>query len=397
MSSAATSTPTIRGRNRLKSLDGLRGVAAVVVLVNHCLLVLPSLALAYKAPGSAGFSSPEWWMTVTPLAALWGGTEAVRIFFVLSGFVLVLPLISVKAPDWKRWYPSRLARLYVPTWAAALLALALFVLIPRTVNPEASWWINSHSREMAVEEFVGPFTLLFGETGWLLSPLWSLKWEVVFSLLLPFYFWAMVRTGSKPALQAASLIVLSLGGYTLGIDALKYMPFFGLGIVLAQNKNKIAEVVEGWTPKKWGCITVACLLALPAQHYRGLIPSNMANSLVMDAAQAMLFLPSALASVVLVAICGWSPRVKKLLESVPLQWLGSRSFSLYLVHETIVVSAANIFGPDRYGLSIGAVVVVSLLLAELFFRLVERPSHKLAVRINPKKTAPIGRALRTGS
>jgi uncharacterized membrane protein len=75
---------------RVRSLDGLRGVAALIVVVHHALLTSPTLArVNYGAvPGSVhGFL---WWMTYTPLHLIWAGPEAVFVFFVLSGFVLFL-------------------------------------------------------------------------------------------------------------------------------------------------------------------------------------------------------------------------------------------------------------------------------------------------------------------
>lgn len=63
------------------------------------------------------------------------------------------------------------------------------------------------------------------------------------------------------------------------------------------------------------------------------------------------------------------------LDSRPVQWLGSRSFSLYLVHEPIVVTLTFAFGgrPAPWELLLTA-LPASLLAAELFWRGVERPS-----------------------
>ncbi|MCW2982641.1 MAG: acyltransferase, partial [Conexibacter sp.] len=70
--------------------------------------------------------------------------------------------------------------------------------------------------------------------------------------------------------------------------------------------------------------------------------------------------------------------VARSLSTRPLQWLGSRSFSLYLVHFPIVLACA--FGLDRPGLPLLAATAIpaSLLAAELFHRAVERPCHRLA-------------------
>ena len=105
---------------RVRSLDGLRGFAAVGVLLYHLSLVArPELSRA------------TWeWLTQTPLKVLFAGTESVLVFFVLSGLVVTLPALR-KGFSWRRYYPTRILRLYLPTFGAVLLAAALILLVPR--------------------------------------------------------------------------------------------------------------------------------------------------------------------------------------------------------------------------------------------------------------------------
>ncbi len=84
---------------RWKGLDGLRGLAAIVVVLHHSLLTSPSLALAYFGGPKAPVGSPSWLLTYTPLHLVWAGPEAVLVFFVLSGFVLTLPVLTSPAND----------------------------------------------------------------------------------------------------------------------------------------------------------------------------------------------------------------------------------------------------------------------------------------------------------
>jgi peptidoglycan/LPS O-acetylase OafA/YrhL len=125
-----TTGTSTRGSARMASLDGLRGLAALVVVVQHCALTLPSLANQYLAPNAA---SPAWWLTYTPAYLAWAGREAVLVFFVLSGLVLALPRLSGRRSDgWSSYYRKRLLRLYLPVLAAVALTALVLVLVPRT-------------------------------------------------------------------------------------------------------------------------------------------------------------------------------------------------------------------------------------------------------------------------
>src|SRR5205814_1190229 len=97
---------------RARGLDGLRGLAALVVVVHHCLLTSPTLARAYL-PGHRALGPGAAALTYSPLHLFWAGSEAVIVFFVLSGFVLTLAVSGDRA-DWLRYYPRRMLRLYVP-------------------------------------------------------------------------------------------------------------------------------------------------------------------------------------------------------------------------------------------------------------------------------------------
>lgn len=129
MAGALTTTPTagMAAGSRVRSLDGLRGAGALVVVITHALVVIPSLSLMYVAAdgqqlASPEFGSMEWWLYSTPLRLIWGGHEAVLVFFVLSGIVLTAPLVTHgrHGRAWLGYYLRRLCRLYVPVWASLI-------------------------------------------------------------------------------------------------------------------------------------------------------------------------------------------------------------------------------------------------------------------------------------
>jgi len=74
-----------------------------------------------------------------------------------------------------------------------------------------------------------------------------------------------------------------------------------------------------------------------------------------------------------------SGSAKKLGNTTAAQWLGRVSFSLYLVHLPIILAAATLLRGVSLPLGLILGVAASFGVAELFFRYVESPAHRLSV------------------
>jgi peptidoglycan/LPS O-acetylase OafA/YrhL len=79
--------------------------------------------------------------------------------------------------------------------------------------------------------------------------------------------------------------------------------------------------------------------------------------------------------VIVLAATFWDP-LAGVLRSRPFRWLGMISFSLYLVHEPIVVALAFLTHGSKWGTV--AAFALSIVAGYLFWRSVERPTHALA-------------------
>ena len=108
---------------RLTALDGLRGLAAFVVVLHHITLIATPL-IQPAAGTTAPLFGLWWWLENTPLKLLSAGRESVLVFFVLSGVVVVLPALKRVDFSWPGLIASRLIRLLLPAWAAIALAIA---------------------------------------------------------------------------------------------------------------------------------------------------------------------------------------------------------------------------------------------------------------------------------
>lgn len=350
-------------QGRITGLDGLRGVAALVVLLYHASLV------------ARPWLDPAAWTTLTetPLKLLLAGTESVLIFFVLSGIVVALPALR-GGFDWARYYPARLLRLYVPVAAALLFAAALIVLLPRDRSqmPEGSWMRDAQASSVSPGALLSEASLMRPSYD-IDNVLWSLRWEVFFSLLLPVFVWVALRSRRHSAAVAAGAALVIVIGRLTGNEALVYLPVFLLGTVIAVHLDDLRALAARPRVRPFLPILFAAACGL-------LIASWLARPITTRGGSAdhVLWGLSAVGAALIVVLAIVWPRAARVLDTAPAQWLGRVSFSLYLIHAPILGTLGYALGPDRWWLACLLGIPLSLLLAPVFHRLVERPSHRLS-------------------
>jgi peptidoglycan/LPS O-acetylase OafA/YrhL len=374
--SAAGPRPDTGGR--LRALDGLRGLAAFVVLLHHAGLLNPSVADVYLNPSKPiAPRSVAHFITQTPLQLLFSGKEAVLVFFVLSGFVVALPALARRDFNWLAYYPRRIIRLMVPVVASVAFAAVTIVATlhdPETAN--SPWAAHSAFRSLDWMEVVRNFDLLGGEMH-LNNPLWSLRFELIFSLLLPVYVVVAVIYARRWWVPTGIAALMFVVGGAIHDQLFVYLPVFLLGTLMAARVDdlKTFRASTGASLKVTvvGIATLSCALA--ALDMQWIVAAWLPNSRgLFTAARFAAIFGAAL--VVLLAVI-WSPLVR-LLEHGFVQWLGRISFSLYLVHVPIIIAVSVPLRqfPWYWASIIGA--SVALPVAVLFERYVEGPSHRLS-------------------
>ncbi|MES2095037.1 MAG: acyltransferase [Actinomycetota bacterium] len=360
---------------RLGALDGLRGVAALVVVLHHLLLMAgPEL----RRLNGSGVGSVFWWLSQTPLKLLTAGSEAVLLFFVLSGLVVALPGLKSGRFSWIGFLSGRVVRLYVPVWASIAIATAFVWFLPRNssaVTP-GSWMATSQATTTGWDRFFSQVSLTRVSYD-VNNVLWSLRWELVFSVLLPLFVALAIIVGRYWAVALASAWLLSTVGILTNVDALRYLPVFFIGTLFAVRLEEIREWSRrrllGPHPRRNGAALVIGSLGLLIGHWLllGVVPAgSLGNTLLRQL--------SVLGSAgVLLAAVG-VPVVRRALESRIVQWFGLISFSLYLVHVPIIATLTFIFGDQLWWLVASIAFPVAIVVAWGFHRIVERPSQRLA-------------------
>ena len=314
------------------------------------------------------------WLLYTPLHLLWAGTEAVYVFFVLSGLVLARSVIRGHPFDWRAYFPSRLARLYLPVLGAVGFAALTILIVPRA-GAESSW-VMFHPASYSLQTAFQDVTLV-GGTSNVVTPLWSLQWEVLFSLLLPIFI--VIARGRWLAATVSACLALTAVGYSTGILFVAFMPMFAIGVAIAYQWDRIertSTVIStrrgGWLA--WPIALLAALLMICS--YWLLYP------IVGDSAPILVWTRPLVVSgavIVVIAAAVWPP-LRRLLAWRPFHWLGLISFSLYLVHDPIIVATAFLLDGAKWTVIVG--IAVSVIFAVAFYFAVERPSHHLSRRIS---------------
>jgi peptidoglycan/LPS O-acetylase OafA/YrhL len=332
--------------------------------VHHAFLFFPFLLAPYWGRPI----DPAWqWLIYSPLHLLWAGNEAVIVFFLLSGIVLTLPVIrSSRGFAWAAFYPSRLIRLYVPTIASVAFAVAVIQLVPRASDPA----LTPLPQPITASSIVHNLTLIAG-TDTLNGPLWSLQLEVLFSLLLPLYVFVAVKLRRWWWAVVIVCLAAALVGSQHQKDLIEYLPVFMIGTILAVRTDLWERAVV-WIQHlrfrrvAWPVLFVVILLGVilrwlsPALNLRELAPAVIVFAAIL----------------VLLAMY-WSG-FRGFLETRFVQWLGKISFSLYLVHAPIITAYGLLLPASLAWLEPILSVPTALLFAWGFFRIIERPAHRLS-------------------
>lgn len=376
-----------RAPGRLAALDGLRGIAAVIVVAWHA--VISTTLAAYipmvlaSGPQRAADAAPgtlPWFIFDTPLRLLTMGTNAVSIFFVLSGFVLTLPLFRGRALDLWSYYPRRIIRLWVPAAVSVVFALVLILLTRQDPADAASAWGASYSFERIIpSEAVKSFFLITG-TDVYNNPLWSLRWELLFSLFLPAAFLLALRLRIPSWTAIVACALASGAGAALGVGALHFGPMFLAGVWGARLYSR--RVAKLHSRQSWICVLGGfALIAVPdmARTLAGVDPTGRIGM----ALTAFVVFGAALVIHGLTIPSG----ITTLFASAPARFLGRISFSLYLVHAPLILAGVHVFGSAAWALL--ATVPLAFVVAWAFTRWIEDPSARLARTVGERCSAAI--------
>jgi peptidoglycan/LPS O-acetylase OafA/YrhL len=362
VAASTTASADAAAAARVESLDGLRGLAAVVVVSCH-LFEFSSLSHGLR---SLVLSSP--------FGVLFNGPGAVHLFFVLSGYVLALSLSrDVERGRLLRFYPRRILRIHPPYVAAVLLAWVASFGYPLIASPaarQAGFCIHMPP-ELLPRALALP-SLAFGQ----LPIGWSLYVELMMSLLFPLLL-AVGRHVHPLAPVGLGLVLVQ--ALHPRLNFLVFTLDFAIGVTLYLERERIARWFGGLSGVAWAAVILASLVLLEAPYpfawmwYRSaILPGGHSPGVVASMSVG--------AAGILVAALH-QPAFHRALTTPLARWFGRISYSLYLVHFTVLLFlVCRVTGPGIPPLAaltlFPVVLAISAGVAEIGYRLVEAPSMR---------------------
>jgi peptidoglycan/LPS O-acetylase OafA/YrhL len=393
--------PLDNGPQEIRSLDGLRAVAALLVILYHAFVFSVSNIKLSLGPVNL---YPAWNY----------GRTGVQLFFVLSGFLLFLPyaraiLLGWQLPAARKFYQRRVLRIVPAYWVC--LAILVLISLPTYLSKVGLKNIVTHMF------FIHNVFPLFDSS--IQGPFWTMAVEAQFYLLLPAIAWLIARfVGATHSLVRLTIGMCGLIAVAVGVREIsslvserlpqlhgfalqlatggllaahgtqgRYLETFGIGMLCAilyvahaegrlQFSRRTARIAAVLLPI--AAIAATCDLAQLIAVRRTAI-SNACYACLNPRDAGTILGPLMLGvayGLLLLAVLFGTRTVRRLFALAPLRFIGLISYSLYLWHLPLIIGAQSYTSAWTPGLKLIAnlaVVVIAIGVAYVSYQFVERP------------------------
>lgn len=355
---------------RITNLDGIRGIAVLVVIAFHYIhnQTMYDSWLINRFGTSAS----------ALIKIAYFGWSGVDLFFILSGFLIGNILLKNKDSKalFKTFYIRRFFRI-IPVY---YLLVALFFLLTLTslYDPKASFFFDPIPLPaflLMIQNFYMAHYNHFGPLP--LTPTWSLCIEEQFYLIMPFliflinrrFAWMLAVAGIIIAILARHTASNYYSGYVLLTSRLD-SPMMGFLLAWLHQYQTFRE----WIARHlwWVAGLLAMMAVVCWRFYAETHPGILGHTLV-----AFTFV-----LVVILAVYSKNILLAKMLSNAFLLEMGKLSYFIYLYHQFVNGLLHLVFLKQRTPildsyLSIGVTVislVITYLMAMLSFKFIERPA-----------------------
>lgn len=358
--------PLSTSEKRIPGLDGLRGIAATIVLMTHTsnngYFLLPGVNLSGT------------------------GRSGVLLFFVLSAFLLTSQVLAWNSKEilrWSRWQRYLEARV-LRIWPLFLVVL-LFSLFTTYLNHLPWVWRLSPLFDrlpvpMTLSSFIAHVRLEAGE-----DILWTIPVEFKFYLVLPLLLLLLLlpQKATAPAIRVVlpGLVLASFYLMPVTLDDASTFPFIGvflLGVTMAfitfRDKPLAAWARRAYETVAWACLAV-WVFCIPSV-FSAVTGSQFP---IAENENHPIFAP--LWGLLIVCMLRGTGGMRRLLDSRVFVLAGTLSYSLYLWHRIPIhlMSRLESFGYTNclpISLRSWLIVAAAFLIAYVSYAIVERPVQR---------------------
>lgn len=326
------------GTERLGVLDGLRGVAVLLVLWYHVweISFLPA---------------PFAWLQFLPETGFIG----VHLFFFLSGFVIAFPFVAAAAqnragPTWRHFAWRRFIKI-VPSY---LLCIGFAYAIGYAQRqPGASTLPDLLSHVLFVHTW---FPQRYGTIS---GVLWTLSVEVEFYCIFPLVWWCFRR---RPWVTAAAMIALAwiwraglahccYAGYfpTYEENLPGYLDIFAFGMLSSYVYVRLRGRAKAASTHVAATLVAAAGIALLIGALQSLYAYRayeLWSSVWQIDGRPVIGAAFAILAIGFLMSPGW---LKVVLDNPPLRFLAAISYNLYLYHQMIARELLRLHVPPFVG------------------------------------------------
>jgi len=335
----------------VQSLDGLRGIAILLVMLFHF-------------SGNGHGLTPSSLLVDRMFYRLTGaGWIGVDLFFVLSGFLITGILLDARGIPFyfRNFYVRRALRIFPLYYSALVLLLIMPLMFPHGPAPHLSTrdagWYLSYLSNVKMARAGWP-----SDTG--LAHFWSLSVEEQFYLAWPVAVFALSNRQLRVACVAAVVgalavrTALTATGYTIApyvlmparIDALAMGGFLAIAM---REPRGLPDRVSRWPPI--AAVTTGLGLLAVLLFREGLRPDDTAVLGV-----GLTLVAAFGASVVMLAV--GNARAARALSAPWLRFFGKYSYGMYIFHYPILF-----FGPGVVPIQMLPLVGGSQILRQIAF------------------------------
>jgi peptidoglycan/LPS O-acetylase OafA/YrhL len=342
-----------RSLAHIPALDGLRGIAILMVILIHSWVTTPASGLDHGVTFFVGLG--------------WSGVD---LFFVLSGFLITGILLDAKGGRYyfRSFYLRRVLRIFPLYYAfVAFHFLATAALPHRLARPFA---LAVPGQELSYVLFLSNFSTA-PQTPASLRVLWSLAVEEQFYLAWPFLVWLLSR---RWVLRVSIALVLLSFAWRVGVTAAVESPdatflftpcqfgaiAAGAAIAAWQRGPGGLDRLLPWARRLLIGVPLV-LIPIGAHAVTGDMHFSTSDPLMMTV--GLLLLQLFFAATLVTAIAARpSQAATRLLQSRSLRACGRWSYSMYLFHELLIPVVTLVAGRHGSSLVLGSALPKQLMI-----------------------------------